>query len=86
MLRLVPVVFMTMAFVAFGWANASRVSLNFVVGVTEVPLIFLLLTAFATGAVVVFINAMVKDAERRVIARKMRTAVRRAELQQLEVE
>ena len=60
---------------------------NLVVGETESPLIFLLLIAFAGGAMVVFLLSIARDAERRLIEKRMRASMRRgAELQEFEVE
>jgi uncharacterized integral membrane protein len=77
MIRLVPMVLATVAFVVFAVSNGRRVPLNFVFGATEVPLIFLVLASFTAGALSVFFHAMVKTAERRQL-KKLRIQMTRA--------
>jgi len=78
MLRVAMIVLATMAFVAFALANTERVGLNFVVGQTDVRLIFLLVTSFAMGAFVTTLRQMVESARRRAQRDKMRVGRRRA--------
>jgi uncharacterized integral membrane protein len=85
MTRLGPTIVLTVMFVAFALSNARRVALNFVFGETEVPLIVLLLASFTGGAVTVFVYSMIRTAERRALAKKVRIDVSRA-LRHAEVE
>ena len=76
MLRVLPMVLTTVAFVVFALSNGRRVALNFVFGATELPLIFLVMTSFAAGALTVFFHSMVKTAERRQL-KKLRVEMNR---------
>ena len=86
MARLLPIILLTVAVVAFGLSNARRVALNFVVGETEIPLIFLISTAFAAGAIVVFLHSFMRAAERKALKKKLRVEMRRRRFEEVEVE
>jgi uncharacterized integral membrane protein len=86
MARLLPIILMTVVVVAFGLSNARRVALSFVIGETELPLIFLISTAFAAGASVVFLHSFLRSAERKALKRKLRVEMRRRRLDEVEVE
>jgi uncharacterized integral membrane protein len=86
MLRLVPIVLATVALVVFALSNAQQVALHFVLGQTELPLIFLLVASFAGGAITVFLFSVVSEAERRALEKKMRIRMNRAALSHVEVE
>jgi uncharacterized integral membrane protein len=73
MLRLLFTVLLTGAFVAFAWANTHRVQFSFVVGETDVRLIFLVVASFAGGVLTMLLNAALEDAKHRALARQMRT-------------
>jgi uncharacterized integral membrane protein len=72
MVRLFLTILTTMALVAFGMSNTHRVLLSFVVGETEVRLIFLLLVSFAGGVLSILLHTAVTDARQRALTRKMR--------------
>jgi uncharacterized integral membrane protein len=60
----------TVVFVAFGLSNTHRVQLSFVVGQTEVRLIFLLLVSFASGVLTIFLRKAMRDARDRALERR----------------
>ena len=80
MLRVIMIIMATMGVVAFSLANTQRVGLSFVVGETEVRLIFLMMTSFGTGAFVAALYQMVESAQRRAHQNSMRVAMKRTAL------
>jgi uncharacterized integral membrane protein len=86
MARLVPIMLMTIVLVAFALSNARRVALNFVVGETEIPLIFLMLTSFAAGATAVLLRSVLKSAERQALKKKLRVEMSRRVHDEVEAE
>ena len=86
MIRLFLTVLTTIAFVAFALSNTHRVSLSFVVGETEVRLIFLLLVSFAAGVLTILLRTALEDARHRALTKKMRTKMVHGALLPYEVE
>lgn len=86
MMRLFLTMLATVAIVTFALANTERVELSFVFGHTEIRLIFLLATSFVTGAAATHFYLTLASARRRAMQQRMRIAVRRAALEELEVE
>jgi uncharacterized integral membrane protein len=80
MLRVTIIILATAAFVVFAFSNVHRVGLRFVVGETDVRLIFLLMTSFAVGAFVTVMHQMVESARRRALRDKLRVVKARAAL------
>jgi uncharacterized integral membrane protein len=80
MLRLILTMLTTVAFVAFALSNTQRVAFSFVLGETEVRLIFLLVLSFVVGFLAVLLHTALKDAKRRAEHQKMRAAMTRAAL------
>jgi uncharacterized integral membrane protein len=85
MLRLLFMVSMTVGLVLFAFMNAERVELSFIVGQTEVRLIFLLMTSFVSGALaaVVYRSAM---GARRARDKRIRVSVKRLTLERGDAE
>ena len=77
MLRVILIVVATIGVVAFSLANTQRVGLNFVVGGTEVRLIFLMMSSFGGGAFIAMLYQMVETARRRAEKNKIRVAIKR---------
>lgn len=86
MLRVAIIILMTMGFVAFALSNAHSVGLSFVFGETDVRLIFLLMTSYASGAFVTMMYQMVESASRRARRGKIRVVRARPALTQAHVE
>ncbi len=86
MLRVAIIILATMGFVAFALSNVHRVGLRFVVGETDVRLIFLLMTSFAVGAFVTVMHQMVESARRRALRGKIRGLRTRAALNRAPIE
>ena len=86
MMRLVLLMLATIAFVVFALANTERVELSFVIAQTEIRLIFLLVTSFATGALAALFQQTMAGARRRAQRQRIRIAARRAALNQAEAE
>ncbi len=86
MLRVAIIILATMGFVVFALSNAHHVGLSFVVGETDVRLIFLLMTSYALGAFVTIMYRMVESAGRRARRGKIRVVRARAALNQAHVE
>jgi uncharacterized integral membrane protein len=78
MLRVAFIILATAGFVVFGLSNVHRVGLRFVVGETDVRLIFLLMTSFIVGAFVTVMYQMVESARRRSSRGKIRVVRTRA--------
>ena len=72
MLRVTVIILATAGFVVFALSNVHRVGLGFVVGQTDVRLIFLLMTSFGVGAFVTVMYQMVESARRRALREKIR--------------
>jgi uncharacterized integral membrane protein len=85
-LRVVIIVLVTAGFVVFALSNVHRVGLRFVVGETDVRLIFLLMTSFGIGAFVTMMYQMVESARRRAMKRKIRVVRARAALNRAPIE
>jgi uncharacterized integral membrane protein len=85
MIRVALIILATMAFVAFALANTQRVGLSFVVGETDVRLIFLLMTSFTVGAFAAILRQMVESARRRAQRNRIRVVRKRATLNQAQV-
>jgi uncharacterized integral membrane protein len=86
MLRLILMVLMTVAFVAFAWSNATPVLFSFVVGEMEVRLILLLLICFAAGVLTILCNAALKDARHHALTNKIRATITDDEMLRDEIE
>jgi uncharacterized integral membrane protein len=86
MVRLLLTILTTTALVAFGLSNTHRVLLSFVVGETEVRLIFLLLVSFASGVVTILLHTALTDARHRALTRRMRATMTHPALLPDEVE
>jgi uncharacterized integral membrane protein len=86
MVRLLFAALATIAFVAFALSNTHRVQFSFVVGATEVRLIFLLLVSFAGGVMTILLHSAVKEARHRALTKKMRATITHAALFPDEVE
>jgi uncharacterized integral membrane protein len=86
MLRVTSLVLSTVAFVLFAMSNVHRVGLRFVVGETDVRLIFLLMTSFVVGAFVTVMYQMVESARRRAHMEKLREVRARALLERASIE
>jgi uncharacterized integral membrane protein len=86
MLRVAFIIVATMGFVVFAMSNVHRVGLRFVVGETDVRLIFLLMTSFAVGAFVTMMYQMVESARHRALRGKLREAKTRAALNRTFIE
>ena len=87
MARLFLMILGTIAFALFALANTERVGFSFVFGQTEVRLIFLLVTSFATGALAAsFWQTAVALGRRRARRRRIRVTFKRPELQEADVE
>jgi uncharacterized integral membrane protein len=80
MLRVATIILATVGFVVFALSNVHRVGLRFVVGETDVRLIFLLMTSFIVGAFVTVMYQMVESARRRSPRGKIRVVRTRAAL------
>jgi uncharacterized integral membrane protein len=80
MLRVTLLIMATAGFVVFGLSNVHRVGLRFVVGETDVRLIFLLMVSFIVGAFVTVMYQMVESARRRSSKGKIRVVRTRAPL------
>ena len=78
MLRLILTMLTTVAFVAFALSNTHRVAFSFVLGATEVRLIFLLVLSFAAGFLAILFHNALQDAKRRAHKQKIRDAMTRA--------
>ncbi len=77
MLRVILIIVATIGVVTFSLANTQRVGLNFVVGETEVRLIFLMMTSFGGGAFMATLYQMLETARRRAEKNKIRVAIKR---------
>jgi uncharacterized integral membrane protein len=86
MMRLFLMMLATVALVTFALANTERVELSFLFGQTETRLIFLLATAFAAGATAAHFYLTLAGARRRAQQQRMRVAMERAALKELEAE
>ena len=86
MLRVTFIILATTSFVVFALSNVHRVGLRFVVGETDVRLIFLLMTSFGVGAFVTVMYQMVESARRRALRGKIRAVRTRAALNRGSVE
>jgi uncharacterized integral membrane protein len=80
MLRVAFIIVATAGFVVFAVSNMHRVGLRFVVGETDVRLIFLLMTSFLVGAFVTVMYQMVESARRRSLQARSRGIRARAAL------
>ena len=78
MLRVILIIMATIGLVTFSLANTQRVGLSFVVGETEVRLIFLMMTSFGTGAFIAALYQMVDTARQRAQKNKIRVAAKRS--------
>jgi uncharacterized integral membrane protein len=86
MLRVAIMIVGTMAFVVFALSNTHRVGLSYVVAETDVRLIFLLMTSFASGAFATMMYQMVGSARRRARRGRIRVAKARPALNRAHVE
>ena len=82
MMRLFLMMLMTVGLVLFAFSNTERVELSFIVGQTEVRLIFLLMTSFVSGA----LAGLFLQTVRRARKQKIRVAVRKLALQRGDAE
>jgi uncharacterized integral membrane protein len=86
MVRLFLTILTTITLVAFGMSNTHRVQFSFVVGETEVRLIFLLLVSFAGGVLSILLHTALTEARHRALTRKMRATMTHTALLPDEVE
>jgi uncharacterized integral membrane protein len=86
MLRVILIIVATMGVVAFSLANTQRVGLSFVVGNTEVRLIFLMMTSFGAGGFIAMLYQMVESAGRRAQRNRMRVAMKRTAMSKVPIE
>lgn len=86
MVRLILMVLITGAFVAFAWSNTNPVPFSFVVGETEVRLILLLLICFAAGVLTILVHTSLKDARHKALTNKLRANMTEEELLRDEIE
>jgi uncharacterized integral membrane protein len=85
--RLFLMMVATVGFVLFALANTERVEFSFVFGQTQIRLIFLLVTSFATGALgASFVKTMRALARRRAHKQRIRVVMKRAALRRAEAE
>jgi uncharacterized integral membrane protein len=86
MLRVATIILATAGFVVFALSNVHRVGLRFVMGETDVRLIFLLMTSFVVGAFVTVMYQMVESARRRSLRGKIRVVRTRDALDRASIE
>jgi uncharacterized integral membrane protein len=85
-MRLFLMMLMTIGLVLFAFFNTERVELSFIVGQTEVRLIFLLMTSFVGGALSGLLYQAAIGARRRARKQRIRVAVKRLALERGDAE
>lgn len=84
MMRLLFIMLATIGFVLFALANTEHVELSFIVGQTEIRLIFLLMLSFGVGALAALVHQAVATA--RLRAQKQRERMKRIAIEEAEAE